>query len=829
MLAGRYQILGMLGRGGMGEVYRANDLTLDQEMALKFLPPNMSSNPSMLARFHGEVRIARQVSHPNVCRVYDIGEVDGQLFLSMEYVDGEDLGGLLRRIGRLPADKAVEFARKLCAGLAAAHEKGVIHRDLKPANIMIDGRGQVVIMDFGLAGVAEQMVGAEINAGTPGYMAPEQLAGREVTVRSDIYALGLVLFEMFTGKRPFDGKTLAEMIRLQEHSLPPSLVSVVKDLDPAVERVIQRCLAPDPRNRPASALAVAAALPGGDPLAAALAAGETPSPDMVAASGSASGLKPWIAFSIAAFVALSLVAIIVMGPMVTVTGLVSPEFPPDVLSHKAREIAARLGYTQKGVGVARAFAYDGDALQYLENNMRPGERWDAVATERAQTMFFWHRESPRYLEPLSRTVQATDPPDTMTGMWRMNLDPKGRMRLFIGAAPQVEDSAAHAGAVDWNVMLTAAGVDPAAAKQTQPKWTPPMMADERMAWTAPMPDFPKTEIQLEAAAWRGRPVYFVAIGPWTRPSRMVAFQPSLTNRIVQAVILSLAVGLLLAACLLTRHNLKRGRGDREGATRLATFAGVIYFVIWILHGWHVPNTYEIGSLFYELAFSLLAAGTIWVGYVALEPFIRRHWPQALVSWARLLQGGFRDPLVGRDLLVGMGVGCFWTLIWAASNLIEKPYGAMPLSNAFLFPLNGGREIVATALLAFSNVLVQLLVSFFVLFLLRVVLRREWLAAIVFMLLFTLLTTSQSTVKTIDGAFAVVISVSIYFVLTRAGLVAFFTALYVQYFFVFIPLTSDFSLWWAGPTIFAILLMSSVTAWGVYSALAGVKVISDDFL
>ena len=204
LLAGRYRIVALLGRGGMGEVYRAHDLTLGQEVALKFLPEVAARNPAALARFYNEVRIARQVSHANVCRVYDLGEVDGQPYLSMEYVDGEDLGSLLRRIGRLPSDKAIEIARQLCAGLAAAHAKGVLHRDLKPANVMLNGRGHVVVTDFGLAALADEIPGEEIRNGTPAYMAPEQLAGKEVTVQSDIYSLGLVLYEVFTGKRAFE-------------------------------------------------------------------------------------------------------------------------------------------------------------------------------------------------------------------------------------------------------------------------------------------------------------------------------------------------------------------------------------------------------------------------------------------------------------------------------------------------------------------------------------------------------------------------------------------------------------------------------------------------
>jgi serine/threonine protein kinase len=161
VVAGRYRIVSLAGRGGMGEVYRAYDDKLEQPVALKFLPAALSQDGAALARFHNEVRTARQVSHPNVCRVYDIGEWEGMPFLSMEYVDGEDLASLLRRIGRLPSDKAVEIARRLCAALAAAHEKGVLHRDFKPGNIMIDGRGQVLITDFGLAALAAQVTGPE--------------------------------------------------------------------------------------------------------------------------------------------------------------------------------------------------------------------------------------------------------------------------------------------------------------------------------------------------------------------------------------------------------------------------------------------------------------------------------------------------------------------------------------------------------------------------------------------------------------------------------------------------------------------------------------------
>ena len=265
VIAERYRIVSLLGRGGMGEVFRADDLTLGQPVALKFLPKSMTDE-FMLERFRNEVRIARRISHPNVCRVYDIGETDNQVFLSMEYVDGEDLSSLVRRIGRLPRDKALEIARKICAGLAAAHDKGVLHRDLKPSNIMLDGRGEVLIMDFGLAGLVHEI--EDVRSGTPAYMAPEQLVGKEVTARSDIYALGLVLYELFTGKPAFEGKTHDEIMRVRRESTPHRLSTLVHDLDPSVEMVILRCLEEEPENRPSSALIVSAALPGGEYLIA---------------------------------------------------------------------------------------------------------------------------------------------------------------------------------------------------------------------------------------------------------------------------------------------------------------------------------------------------------------------------------------------------------------------------------------------------------------------------------------------------------------------------------------------------------------------------------
>src|SRR5256712_1242010 len=358
ILGDRYRIVSLVGAGGMGQVYRADDLKLGQSVALKFLAHHGDS-----ARLYEEVRIGRQVSHPNVCRLYDIAEVDGQLFITMEFVDGEDLASLLRRIGRLPSEKALMLTRDICAGLAAAHDKGVIHRDLKPANVMIDGRGRARVTDFGLAAIAGEIRGVEARAGTPDYMSPEQLAGKDVTARSDIYSLGLVLYETFTGRIPFErGDTPAGVACIRGSSTPKSPGSVLEGIDPAVERAILRCLETDPQRRPASALAVAAALPGGDPLAAALAAGETPSPEMVAASGEAGALSPRVAWACLLGTALGLASFVVMIHPISLVNRVPLDKRPEVLVDRARDVLRRLGHDAPGRDSAFQFE---DATDYL--------------------------------------------------------------------------------------------------------------------------------------------------------------------------------------------------------------------------------------------------------------------------------------------------------------------------------------------------------------------------------------------------------------------------------------------------------------------------------
>jgi serine/threonine-protein kinase len=831
ILAGRYQIIGLLGKGGMGEVYRANDLTLDQDVALKFLPESMTGNPAMLSRFHGEVRIARQVSHANVCRVYDIGEADGQLFLSMEYVDGEDLGSLLRRIGRLPSDKGVEFARKICAGLAAAHDKGVLHRDLKPANIMIDSQGRVVIMDFGLAAVNDQVQGMEIRAGTPAYMSPEQLAGREVTPRSDVYALGLVLHELFTGRRPFEADTLAELVAKQQHVDQISMTTVVRDLDPSVESAIARCLAPDPKRRPGSALAVSAALPGGDPLAAALAAGDTPSPEMVAASGKTSGLRPAWAVAVCGSIAALMIALLVLAPGTCLLTRMQFELPPDALTFKAQEAIRAFGYTQKPVDTAHGFIFDQDYLRYVQTKENHPNRWERVSNPQPAALVFWYRQSPQYLEPkLDRgPVTYSDPPQSVTGMANVQLDAKGRLAAFTAVPPQLDESnIAAAAPADWTPAFTAAGLDISKLKETAPKWTPLAAVDERKAWEGVWPEAPDQPLRVEAAAWRGRIVYFDLLGPWSRPFREQRLQMTRPERVMRFLLPFFAVASLAGVAMLARFNIRRGRGDMKGAVRVGAAGFIISLAGCIFGTDYFPTAVQVARLFAALAYSLLIGGVLWLGYMALEPYVRRHWPGAIVSWTRLLAGGLRDPLLGRDILAGVAIGLFFAVAIAVGNHLDFERSG-PSTQIMLPSLLGARHTIASALNMIPGALVQMFVMFFLLFIMRVLLRKEWIAAIGFVGLFTLLNAASSLSPVLEGALGFIMASGMYIALTRFGLVTFVVAIYTNTLLVLLPVTADFSEWYSPAAAFALGLILLLAAYGAHTAIAGRSLIEDDLL
>jgi serine/threonine-protein kinase len=258
-LAGRYQILRRLGTGGMGAVYAALDLELDETIALKLLRSELASSAGVLERFRREVKLARRVTHPNVARTYELGEHAGVRFLTMEYVDGESLASLLRQRGRMEESRAVAIALPICAALQAAHQAGVVHRDIKPDNVMVARDGRVVLTDFGIArGGLDQAERTLV--GTPRYMAPEQVSGGALTARTDLYSLGATLYEMLSGEPPFDGPTLTDLLIARLQAAPPDVRERVPGLSPALALVVRRAMEPEPEARFASAAELADAL-----------------------------------------------------------------------------------------------------------------------------------------------------------------------------------------------------------------------------------------------------------------------------------------------------------------------------------------------------------------------------------------------------------------------------------------------------------------------------------------------------------------------------------------------------------------------------------------
>jgi serine/threonine protein kinase len=835
LLASRYRIIALLGRGGMGEVYRADDLTLGQPVALKFLPDEAARDQGLLERFKNEVRIARRVSHPNVCRVYDVGEVEGHTFFTMEYVDGEDLASLLRRIGRLPEDKALDIARQLCAGLSAAHTKGVLHRDLKPANIMLDGRGQVVITDFGLAGVADQITGNDVRSGTPAYMAPEQLSGKEVSTRSDIYSLGLVLYEVFTGKRAFS----AESVRTQGDRTPSRPSSVVKDLNPVIERVILRCLEEEPAARPATVLSVAAAMPGGDPLAAALAAGETPSPQLVAASGETSGLRPRPAVACLTAVLLALGMISFLGVHYSGLEKMHLELTPEVLNQKAREVIARLGYPERPVDSAYGLDYDSDFEGSVEKSDKPHPDWNAVLAGRPSLLRFWYRQSPQYMLAQGYQDQLLnpgivvrdDPPSVLSGMINVELDGQGNLIRFQAIPPQKEDSSQAATAFDWNILFAAAGLDPAKFQKTAPEWNSLASSDSRAAWTGTLPGLARP-IQVEAASLRGKPVFFSLIGDWTKPDRMKHPEDSAGKKAGQAIEITLLIFSLMAALYLARKNHRQGRADREGALRLGVIMFALEMALWLCRGHLVPSSDTFGLLVLAISTGLFVSGTTWLLYLALEPWVRKRWPQALISWSRLLSGQIRDPLVGRDILFGAMLGVTWILIFQIRSIPLIHMGAPPgLGNSEY--LMGGRSALGLWLAQIPISIMGTLQFFFLLLGLKVlfgflssllglklVRSTDWLAAIAFVAIFALprgLTSSYLPVELPTEILVYAIAVIIVF---RFGLVPLACAIFTVNMLANVPFTVDTSAWYMPTSTLALLSVAVLAGWGFYHSLGG---------
>ena len=844
MIADRYRIVGLLGRGGMGEVYRADDLKLGRTVALKFLPETMERDPARLARFLNEVRVAVRVTHPNVCRVHDVVEFAGRHFLSMEYVDGEDLATSLRRIGRLPGDRAVRVARQLCAGLAAAHAQGVLHRDLKPGNVMIDGRGDVRITDFGLAGAIGGFAGAEIRVGTPAYMAPEQIEGRDVTVRSDLYALGLVLYELFSGKPAFGDRT-PEAVKRRSTTTPSSLTSVVDDVDPAVARVVERCLSPDPAERPASAMAVAAALPGGDPLAAALAAGETPSPELLAEAGASAGLRPGLAIAALVAIAIAIGTIGWLSTRITLAGRVELDRPPAVLADRAHEIVRSTGWGTASVDSDHDWTANSPYLQWLRTSDTDPARWDRLSAERPTGLLFRYRESP---VPLARVSSGSigswmeDPAPTRAGMVQVTLDSKGRLESLTAVPESFDARDGFTGEVgaepDWSGLFAAAGLDAATFETAEPISRPRAFADRRYAWVGRAADVDAVEFRVEAASVRGRATSFIVYEPWDLPDDLPAVgndadasppaAPSVSSRITGLLQPASFVLSLLGITLVAIRNVRLGRGDHRTAMRFGLYLATIR-LLWLIDA--RPADDYVGLLIGHLAWAAYRFSISYVFYLALEPYARRLWPEMLISWVRLFGGRFRDARVGRDVLIGVAAGCAFALVHSLSQwiFIDRIPSNEGLSSSFwsLESLRGVRAAVASVPGLHVSSVLDTLLGVMMFLVLRVITGSTRVAVglttAVALLLF-------NPGELLNPAFLVSFGLLVtvfWLALFRAGLLAVLLANSVDELLRGVRVTADLGAWHALPMWLVYGTVISLTVWAFVATSSGRPLFRDE--
>ena len=855
VIAERYQIVGLLGRGGMGEVYRADDQRLGIPVALKFLFPGDTDLDS-LGRLFSEVKIAREVSHPNVCRVHDVGEfrapgADGRdrsvYFISMEYVDGEPLSGLLKRIGRFPGDRALDVARELCAGLAAAHERGVLHRDLKPANVMIDGRGRVKLMDFGLSGYARELARG-VAAGTPAFMAPEQLLKGGATVQSDVFSLGLVLYELFTGKPAYTPKTLEDLRAQHEQPVvPPS--TIVPSIDPDAEAAILHCLEIDPVRRPRSALEVLGLLPGGDPLAAAMAAGETPSVTLVANAGRKHRVAAGLVGAWLGLAGVCLALLYVLFPKVMLLPRLPLEFSGEVLTAKAREIVAALGYEPQRRHAVGRFDLFEEYLRLVEQTDLSPQRWDRLTRPRPGAIDFWYRQHPGGLAPLNPSgIVSWDDPPMRGGGIDLRLDALGRLReLRVTPERAGDDSQAVAWLAqrgtdpaplippepDPAPLFQAAGLDFSSFTAATPARIPYTFADTRRAWEGVYPESPDTPVRIEAGWLEGKPVEFRTVElNFATPLDETARRPQGNQRVAEMFDAGLRLVTLLGALGLAWRNWRLQRGDFRGATRTGAVMGGLALLVVL----HRADTFAApadgpGPLITGLQQAVFVAALVWVIYIGLEPYVRRVWPETLIGWSRLINGRWRDPFVGYSLLTGVAVGLVCQVLSCLSHLsaqwlghvAPRPYFEAATSGPPLQNIAGGLSTVFLQMISAGILGMAILLS---VALARMITNRftaaRWPAIAAIIVVQTIIWGLLAPANWAAWALSAVIATVALTTMVRLGLLAFVTGLFTFNLAGSFPITADVTAWYFGIGLAAVLLIGALAGAGAVVAVSGIS-------
>jgi serine/threonine-protein kinase len=693
----------------------------------------------------------------------------------------------------------------------------------------------VRVADFGLAGLVDRVPAADLGAGTPSYMAPEQLAGKEVSVQSDLFALGLVLYELFTGQRAFPANTPAELRRLHEAGAVPKPSEVVGGLSPAVEQVILRCLERAPADRPRSAHEVVAALPGADPLRAALAAGETPSPRMVAEGGEVGNLPPRLGVLLLALVIVGLVLIAVVNDAAALFRLVPLPEPPAELARRARQLLAELGYPERPADSVSHFRVALDYVCYVNRTDRSPGRWQALRTGRPAALYFFYRESPEPLAPglvaddpelllAPQLVSPHNPPPTQPGMACVRLDGRGRLLELVVNPTMGTGGQTPATPADWwKPLLAAADLGADLRTSATFEWVPPIACDRRAAWDGVFPERPDLAIHVEAAAFQGKPVFFRVGGAWTGPEETPASRPSASTRVFLTLILVMTLGV----GLLGLRNLRQRRADRRGAVVLGGTLLVGGLAAWVLGGHH-PGTIAGEMLGAYGAFGQGAYGGMVAGlaYLALEPAIRRRWPWRLTAWTRALRGRLRDPLVGRDLLIGVlgGIGMF--LLTQANFAVLRPLNLpppLPMSDPWRVLAAPAPRLYVLECLLYGAFLA--IFQFALAFLLALVLRRQSLGWAAFVVIFTVGNTLGAAPTTLAGTLASVLFNSLLcglavLLMARFGLWT-YTAAFTTFYALFpVPLTWDASAWYFSQGLLCAGVAVALAVYGFLTACGG---------
>ncbi|CAN5770527.1 hypothetical protein BH24ACI5_BH24ACI5_13430 [soil metagenome] len=633
-----------------------------------------------------------------------------------------------------------------------------------------------------------------------------------------------MLYEVFTGHRAFPADSAAGYLEAHQRSAPPSPSTHIRTLDPGIERVVLRCLEKDPALRPASALEVAAALPGADPLRAALAAGETPSPEMVAAAGQQIRMRPAIAAGALAALALSLLALLVISPQIGVFTLAGLEDPPQVLARKARDISAAVGYPGRPADTWMQLHLDPAYLDHVAASLS-ADTWDTLAGRRPSPARVSYRESPVPLRSWRTNgggrVTLADPPATVPGMIALELDGAGRLRRFDAVPLVTADASAESAAFDPGLLFKLAGLEPSDFGRAEPSVTP-VAYGEHSAWTGTYPGQPTPPIRLDMSVADGRLLHFSISEPWTR-AEVVRTAGDRGQAIFVTALLS---SVLIGAAWLAWGNIRRGRGDRRGAFRLAAFIACVSLLAWLLRADHVPTIEERLVLAQALKDALLQAAFIWLLYLALEPYVRRRWPETLIAWSRLLEGKVRDPLVARDLLLGLVAGVALQALTRMAGLLDRDAAVRFAGDVAVAPLSSLGDYVGWIVdsLLFVEIAMGL---FFLMVIARVILRREWLAAVALLLLVAVPGFLQQQPLVALGVTLLYVGV-MYALAIRVGLVALAASMCTGH-VLSVPLTADPDAWFAGYSYALAGLLLAVGTAAFYVAKAGQPLVRTELL